>query len=249
MIPQTREQLIQRIKEDLGEPVIQVNISRVQLENAIDDALEYWQTWHHQGQERTYMKIQITQDMLDSNRIPLPDSVFSVVNIIDPRDSNSSLGWMSYEFEMTRDAIYDSMRAGGGAGSMGTYVVTKQYLQDIQKLIRNYIPFDHRTYKGELYIFDELSKYFKVGDWCIMEVYGFLHKNGFNIWGDDELRRLATAHAKKTFAMNIRKFSGVTLPGGTLLNGDSIYNDAVQEISEVQEFIRTLQEPYDIVLC
>ena len=246
MTPQTREQLIQRIKEDLGEPVIQVNISRAQLENAIDDALDYWQQWHHEAQERTYLKLQITQEMLDTNKIPLPESVFSVVNILDPRGSGAALGWASYEFEMTRDAIYDSMKAGGGAGAMGTYVVTKQYLSDIQNLVRNYIPFDHRTYKGELYIFDNLSKYFNVGDWCILEVYGFLYKNGFNIWQDDELRKLATAHAKKTWGNNLRKFSGVSLPGGTLLNGESIYNDGVQEISDIQEFIRTLSEPYGI---
>ena len=90
MIPQTREQLIQRIKEDLGEPVIQVNISRAQLENAIDDALDYWQQWHHEAQERTYLKIQITQEMLDTNKIPLPESVFSVVNILDPRGAGAA---------------------------------------------------------------------------------------------------------------------------------------------------------------
>lgn len=249
MIPETKDQLIERIKQDLGEPVIQVNIARAQLENAVDDALDYWKRWHHESQEHTYLKIEITQDMLDTNEIPLPESVFSVVNILDPRGAGGNLSWMSYEFEMTRDALYDSMRAGGGTGAIGTYVVTKQYLSDIQRLTRNYIPFDHRTYRGTLHIMDNLDKYFNVGDTCILEVYGFLYKDGYNVWQDEQLRKLATAHAKKTWGQNLKKFSGVSLPGGTLLNGDQIYNDGVQEIQETQEFIRTLSEPYGIVIA
>ena len=43
MIPQNKDDLIQRILEDLGYPVIKVNVAQQQLDNAVDDAIAYWQ--------------------------------------------------------------------------------------------------------------------------------------------------------------------------------------------------------------
>lgn len=250
MIPQTKDELAERILEDLGAPVIKINIAQQQLNNAIDDAVDYWQRWHNEGQERTFLKITITQEMIDTNRIKLPDSVFGVLDIIDPYSTGSQAGWMSYEFEMTRDAMYDAMRPGSGVNSSGPaiMVATKQYLSDIRKLTAIPIPFDFRYHKHELYIFEEISKRWPIGSVMLIEVIGFLYKNSYNIWGDKELRQLATAYAKKIWGQNLKKFSGVSLPGGTLLNGDQIYNDALQDIQTIEQFIMTLQEPLGIVL-
>ena len=55
MIPKNKAELILRIKQDLGEPVIKVNIAKEQLENAVDDAIDYWQQYHNESQEdRSY---------------------------------------------------------------------------------------------------------------------------------------------------------------------------------------------------
>lgn len=250
MIPQNKDDLIQRILEDLGYPVIKVNVAQQQLDNAVDDAIAYWQQYHHEAQDRSFLKVVLTADMLAENKIPMPPSVFSVLSIVDPRASGSNAGWMSYEFEMTRDAIYDSIRPGGGgfSNSMSTYVMTKQYLSDIKGLINAPIPFDFRMYKGDLYILSNLGSIFKEGDTILIEVMGFLYKESYNIWGDEALRKLATAYAKKYWGMNLKKFSGVALPGGTLLNGDAIYQDALQDIEKYEQYIFGLQEPTSIVL-
>ncbi len=249
MIPKTKAELILRIKQDLGEPVIRVNIAKEQLENAVDDAIDYWQQYHNESQERSLLRITLSQENLDTNIIKMPESVFSVLNVFDPRVAMANSGWMSYEFEMTRDAIFDSLKYGIGPSGMSTFVMTKQYLNDVHALLQGKMPFDFRMHRGDLVVFDNLSRLFKAGDYMLVEVMGFLYKNSYNIWGDEALRKLATAYAKKYWGMNLKKFSGVSLPGGTLLNGDAIFNDALLDIEKYENYIFSLREPLGIVIA
>lgn len=247
MIPKTREDLIQRMLQDLGEPVIKVNLAQEQLENAVDDAIDYWQQWHHESQDRTFMKIEITQEMLDNNTVPLPDSVFAVLQIVNPgANGGGKVSWMSYEFEMTRDAMFDTMKQGGGG--LSSYVMTKQKLSDMQHLLLKPLPFDYRYHKRELTVFGSLSDYYSVGSSMLIEVMGFLYKSSHNIWGDEALRKLATAYAKKYWGQNLIKFAGVALPGGTMLNGSEIYQQAIQDIEKAEQHITELAEPYGIIV-
>ena len=248
MIPKTRNELNIRVLQDLGEPVIKVNVAHEQIENAIDDALEYWSQYHHEGQDRSYLKVVITQEMLDTNIVPIPESVFSVLSIVDARQANrGDNAWMSFEFEMTRDALYDSMKATGGGG-MSQFVMTKQYLTDIADLLKNPLPFDFRMHKHELAIFGDLSRYFGVGSVMLLEVMGYLWKSSYNVWGDDALRKLATAYTKKYWGQNLSKFSGVALPGGQVMNGMAILQDAQSEIEKQEQYILSLTEPLGILI-
>jgi hypothetical protein len=58
------------------------------------------------------------------------------------------------------------------------------------------------------------------------------------------LKKLATAYIKKQWGANMSKFAGMQLPGGITMNGVQIFQDAVAEIKELEEEIRTtFQEP------
>lgn len=248
MIPNTKEELRIRILQDLGEPVIKVNVAHEQIDNAIDDAIAYWSQYHHEGQDRSFLKVEITQEMMDTGIIKLPESVFSVLSIVDAHGrARGDNAWMSYEFEMTRDALFDSMKASGGGG-VSTFVMTKQYLTDIQDLLKNPIPFDFRTHKGELHIFGNMKNYFGVGSTMLLEVMGYLWKSSYNIWGDEALRKLAIAYTKRYWGQNMSKFSGVALPGGQIMNGMQIYQDALVEIEKQENYILSLSEPLGIII-
>lgn len=248
MLPNTKEELKLRILQDLGEPVIKVNVAEEQIDNAIDDALDFWSIYHHEAQDRSFLKVEITQEMMDTGKIPLPESVFSVLSIVDASGRRKGdNAWMSYEFEMTRDALFDSMKASGGGG-MSTFVMRKQYLSDIADLLKNPIPFDFRVHKHELTIFGNMSQYFGVGSVILLEVMGFLWKSSYNVWGDEALRKLATAYTKRYWGQNMSKFSGVALPGGQIMNGMQIYQDAVVEIEKQEGYILELTEPLGIII-
>lgn len=55
----TREGLKQYALRALGAPVLEINVDDDQLEDRIDEALEYWNLYHYEGVEQIYMKHQI----------------------------------------------------------------------------------------------------------------------------------------------------------------------------------------------
>ena len=60
--PATREQLKQYALRTLGKPVIEINVDDAQLEDRLDEALQYFSQYHYDGVERVYLKYQYTAD-------------------------------------------------------------------------------------------------------------------------------------------------------------------------------------------
>jgi hypothetical protein len=52
------------------------------------------------------------------------------------------------------------------------------------------------------------------------------------------LKMYATALIKRQWGSNLMKFEGMTLPGGVMLNGRQIYDDANIEIQQLDEKLR-----------
>jgi hypothetical protein len=60
----TRQGLIDYCRRALGEPVVDINIDDVQVEDRVDEALDYWNQYHFDGAERVYLKQKITASRL-----------------------------------------------------------------------------------------------------------------------------------------------------------------------------------------
>jgi hypothetical protein len=58
-----------------------------------------------------------------------------------------------------------------------------------------------------------------------------------DIWDDKFLKKYATALIKKQWGSNLKKFSGIQMPGGVTLNGKEIYDEANEEIKEIENDI------------
>jgi hypothetical protein len=58
-----------------------------------------------------------------------------------------------------------------------------------------------------------------------------------DVWDDRFLKKYATALIKKQWGGNLKKFGGITMPGGVTLNGKEIYDEAVEDISKIEEDI------------
>jgi len=58
-IPTTRQSLKEYCLRDLGAPVLEINVDDDQLEDRIDQALDFWRLYHYDGIEKLYMKHQI----------------------------------------------------------------------------------------------------------------------------------------------------------------------------------------------
>ena len=60
--PASRQELIDYSLRRLGYPVVEVNVDDDQIEDIVDDSLQYFQERHFDGVERMYLKYKLTED-------------------------------------------------------------------------------------------------------------------------------------------------------------------------------------------
>ena len=56
------------------------------------------------------------------------------------------------------------------------------------------------------------------------------------------LKNYTTALIKQQWGLNMSKFEGMQLPGGVIVSGRQMYDDATQELEKLEEKLRLEQE-------
>jgi hypothetical protein len=59
-LPTSRQQHIDYCLRNLGAPVLQINADPEQLEDRVDEALQYYRDYHFDGTAKSYRKHQLT---------------------------------------------------------------------------------------------------------------------------------------------------------------------------------------------
>ena len=72
-IPNTKATLKEYCLRKLGKPVIEINVDDDQVDDRLDEALEYFSEFHFDGVERMFLKHQLTTD--DVNRAKLGSDI------------------------------------------------------------------------------------------------------------------------------------------------------------------------------
>ena len=62
--PNSRATLISYCKRELGHPVIEINVDDDQVDDRIDEALQFYQEYHHDAIEKVYLKHKVTGSSL-----------------------------------------------------------------------------------------------------------------------------------------------------------------------------------------
>ena len=66
--PSTRQELIDYCKRQLGFPVLEINVADEQIDDLVDDAIQFFQERHFDGVYETFYKYKITQADIDRGR-------------------------------------------------------------------------------------------------------------------------------------------------------------------------------------
>jgi len=85
--PSSRQELIDYCLRQLGEPVLEINVDDDQIEDLVDDAIQYFQERHFDGVERMYLKHQISQSDIDSARSNTVASTGIKSDVFNPESS------------------------------------------------------------------------------------------------------------------------------------------------------------------
>ena len=66
--PASRSDLINYCKRQLGAPVLEINVAEEQIDDLIDDALQYFHERHFDGVTQTLLKYKITEADINRGR-------------------------------------------------------------------------------------------------------------------------------------------------------------------------------------
>ena len=103
MQPSTRAELVDYCKRKLGAPVLEINVADEQIEDLVDDAIQYFHERHFDGVGQVFLKYQITQD--DINRGRSPSSSVTQAGIVTTTAS-STIDGASTTFSYTENSNY-----------------------------------------------------------------------------------------------------------------------------------------------
>ena len=66
--PEKREELVDYALRRLGAPVLEINLADEQIEDLLDDAIQFFQERHYDGIEEMYLKHEFTQQEIDRGK-------------------------------------------------------------------------------------------------------------------------------------------------------------------------------------
>jgi len=255
--PATREQLKQYALRTLGKPVIEINVDDEQLEDRIDEALQYFAQYHYDSIRRTYLKYKLTAAdktrlaainpssetatknsvsttwYEDNNYLVVPESVISVINIF-PFSDKGNLNLFDVRYQLRLNDLYDF-----SSTSVINYDIVLRHLDFLDHVLVGEKPIRFNQHDNRLYIDMDWSNDLETDEWIVIECYRKLDPTVYtDVYNDIYLKRYVTALFKKQWGANLSKFAGVTMVGGVTLNGQQIFSEAISDIEKLEKEIR-----------
>ena len=244
----------------LGDGVIDINVSDDQADDRIDEALQFFAQYHYDGIERMYLKHLITSadvtrarsditttatDKIDNtvtadwkegkNWIPVPDTVVSVVQVYPFSGNMTSSNMFDVRYQLRLNDLFDF-----SSTSILHYQMTMQNIALLENILVGEVPIRFNQHQNRLYLeMDWANDLTADSDYIVIECYRKLDPTSYtDIYDDIYLKRYATTLIKKQWGSNLSKFGGVTMLGGVTMNGETLYTQAVEEQTKLEEEIQ-----------
>lgn len=274
--PTSRQTLVDYCKRQLGYPVLEVNVADEQIDDLVDDAIQYFQERHFDGVFPTLLKYKFSQEDIDRGKGK--DGVG-----ITTTSTTETIGDSLVQFDFEENSNYlkvpddvigitkvfqfegsNSISSGmfsvkyqlflndiyyWGSTELLTYAMTKTYLEDIDFLLstQKQIRFNQRM--NRLYLDIDWSSA-SPEKYLIIDCYRGMNPDSHTkVWNDSFLKKYLTSLIKRQWGQNMMKFQGMKLPGGVELNGRQMYDDAEKELEIIREQMLSTYElpPFDMI--
>ena len=260
-VPNTKDTLKEYCLRALGKPVIDINVDDDQVDDRIDEAVQYFCQYHTDGVERMYLKYEVTAadvtrmtaDSSESvtsdsvttawkqgnNFLVVPSTVISVVNVF-PLSDRANLNMFDVRYQLRLNDLYDF-----SSTSIVHYQMTMKHLDFLDHVLVGEKPIRFNHLSNRLYIDQDWTNDITAGEFLIMEVYRRLDPATYTDMFDDiMLKRYTTTLIKRQWGQNLSKFNGTAMLGGVTLNGPELFSTATAEQQKLEEEIRsTYEEP------
>ena len=270
--PTNRTELINYCKRQLGAPVLEINVADEQIDDLVDDALQYFHERHFDGVTQTFLKYKITQADIDrgqgrggSNPIGIvtttaSTSIVGTATTFSYEENSNYLQIPPHVIGISKIFHFDGSNTTTnnmfsvkyqlflndiyyfGSTEILTYAMTKRYLEDIDFALTTQKQIRFNQRQDRLYLDIDWGSV-TVDDYIVIDCYRLLDPNDFSrVYNDSFVKRYLTALIKRQWGQNLIKFQGVKLPGGVELNGRQIYDDAEKELDKIKEVMSNTYE-------
>ena len=247
--PTSRATLIDYCKRRLGEPVIEVNVDVDQIEDRIDEAIQYYQEYHSDATVRGYLKHQVTSTDVSNKFISVPSNVLYVKRILPLSSSfGTSYNFFDIKYQMMLNDIAD---LNNFAGDLAYYEQLQQHLSLLDMKLNGHPLVEFSRRQNRLFIFGDFEDQdIKADEFIILETFAAIDpETHTSVYNDMWVKSYATALIKEQWGLNLMKFEGMQLPGGVIINGRQLFDDAQGELQDLRERIRLEHEaPVDFFI-
>ena len=229
--PTTRQEFKDWVLRKLGAPVIDINVSDEQIDDRIDEAVDYWRDYHYNGSQLVYLKHQITQENKDNGYIDLPSGLLGISGIFNMQSSISTgSGIFNVQYQFVLNNLEDIT-----GYNITNYYMSMSHLEFLQEMLVGKPMIRYNKHVNRLYL-DTDPGLLVVGEYIIIEAYDVIDPSTYaDVWGDRWLQNYASCLVKEQWGSNLTKFTGMQLVGGVSFNGEQILSDAKEERRLMEE--------------
>jgi hypothetical protein len=263
--PSTRQELIDYCLRQLGAPVLEINVADEQIQDLVDDAVQYFQERHFDGVIQTYLKYKVTQADIDRGKSRPTTGTGITTETATTTIVGTATTFSYYEnsnyLQVPPDIIginkvfqYDdaqSMSSSNmfsfkyqlflndiyywGTTDLLSYSMAMSYLETMNFLLNTHKQIRFNQRQDRMYLDVDWSN-LRAGQYLIIDCWRSMDPSNYSrVWNDSFLKPYLTALIKRQWGQNLIKFQGVKLPGGIEFNGRQLYDDAQLELDRIKE--------------
>ena len=270
--PSTRQELIDYCLRQLGAPVLEINVADEQIQDLVDDAVQYFQERHFDGVIQTYLKYKVTQADIDRGKARPTTGTGITTETATTTIVGTATTFSYYEnsnyLQVPPDIIginkvfqYDDAQSVSssnmfsfkyqlflndiyywGTTDLLSYSMAMSYLETMNFLLNTHKQIRFNQRQDRMYLDVDWSN-LRAGQYLIIDCWRSMDPSNYSrVWNDSFLKPYLTALIKRQWGQNLIKFQGVKLPGGIEFNGRQLYDDAQLELDRIKEKMSSTYE-------
>lgn len=230
-LPTNRNEFKALCLRNCGYPVVEIEIDDQQVEDIIDQCLEYYYDYHFAGSERVFISHKVTEEDFNNRYIPLPKKILSVTRVFDISANNTMSNPMwGLRYQLALNEMFHMSLA-----PMAPFQNVMRHISLLTEMFAGQPGINFNRNRDKLYINTNWKTDVVKDRYIVIEAYQkILAEENPDIWTDRWLIRYVTAHIKMRAADHLRKMN-ITIIGNVSFNGDQMYSTAQEEIRQMEQ--------------
>lgn len=228
--PASRDEFREFCLRRLGAPLLEINVADDQVEDCIEMAFSYYYDYHYDATEKVYLARQVTQEDIDNKYLSIEDSVIGVTNILPIGNSYSTNNLFNLRYQIALNDLF-----AFNTGPFAPYYMALQNVALAEELFVGKQGIRFQRHSNKLYVDIAWGEKIVLGEYMLIEAYQKIDPDVYtDLYNDRWLQRYCTALIKKQWGENLKKFEGISMPGGVSFNGQKIWDEATDEIQAIE---------------